>query len=172
MKNESHNRFDVVDSLFRKYSERILNYISSRINNHEDAENLAQDVWLRILESEVELSPDTARSYIFRVATNLINDYLRALYIRKGASEELQYANEYAATSTPDAEVSARQIAEMELRKVSTLPKQRRIIYTMSRFEDLNVAEIAERLSLSFRTVENHLRMGRHDVRNYISSIA
>lgn len=42
----------------------------------------------------------------------------------------------------------------------------------MSRYEEKSVGDIADELSLSLRTVENHLRMGRRDVREYIAAIA
>ncbi len=40
----------------------------------------------------------------------------------------------------------------------------------MSRYEEKSVEDIASELSLSFRTVENHLRLGRRDVRQYMSA--
>ena len=42
----------------------------------------------------------------------------------------------------------------------------------MSRYDDMPVSDISERLSLSARTVENHLRLGRSDIRSYMSAIA
>ena len=166
------NGFANVEVLFREYSDRILAYIRSRINNQEDAENLSQDVWMRILENDGKICMETAKSYIFKIASNLINDYLRTLYARLGAQEEIQRTHSIEYNRTPEQEYSAKQIEKMEHQRIECLPKQRRIIYIMSRFQEKSVAEIADSLSLSFRTVENHLRMGRRDVREFISAIA
>ena len=38
----------------------------------------------------------------------------------------------------------------------------------MNRFEDKSIADISSELNLSHRTVENHLRIGRHEIREYI----
>lgn len=161
-----------IDELFRKYSERILNYISTKIGNREDAENLSQDVWIKILEAKVDVCAETALSYLYRVASNLINDYLRRLYVRLDSREEIErnYADQQ--PLTPAQNAMACELAALEEQRVECLPTQRRIIYIMSRFEDRSVSDIASELSLSFRTVENHLRMGRRDVRDFISAIA
>ena len=42
----------------------------------------------------------------------------------------------------------------------------------MSRYDGLSIDEISEATNLSGRTIENHLRMGRRDVRQYIVAIA
>lgn len=172
METTATSKFAQVEVLFRQHSERVLNYIKSRINDHYDAENLAQDVWMKIMESDSVLCMDTVVSYLYRIASNLINDYLRNLYNRMGVKEEMLQNSSCNNYVTPESEYSARQIEEFENKKIKRLPKQRRIVYIMSRFQDKNVAEIAESLSLSFRTVENHLRLGRRDVRDYISAIA
>lgn len=172
MKTQPAAKAISVESLFLQHSERIFNYIRSRIENYEDAENLAQDVWIKLLESKVEITADTALSYIYKVATNLINDYLRRLYVRIEAREEVERSYSERSSISPAQEFMAREIALMEARRVECLPAQRRIIYKMSRFDEMAVADIAESLSLSFRTVENHLRLGRRDVRNFISAIA
>lgn len=172
MENSLSNRFTQIDILFRKCSDRVLNYIKSRIPILEDAENLSQDVWMRILENDNTLNLDTAVSYIFRIATNLVNDYLRNLYVRKGAHEELGKTQSTVSSLNPEEDLYVKQLSQLESGKIECLPKQRRIIYVMSRFEDKSVSDIADSLSLSFRTVENHLRMGRRDVREYMSAIA
>lgn len=161
-----------IDALYRKYWQKILGFISSRIDNRADAENLAQDVWVRIIESESEIYADTAQSYIYKIAVNIINDYLRQRYARPVFEVSEDLWNEIAMVETPQETLEAMQLAQIERERVKCLPPQRRIIYMMSRFEELPVLEIADRLSLSSRTVENHLRLGRHDVRDYIKALA
>lgn len=172
MEENSTSRFSQIEVLFRKYSDRILKYIRTRINSLEEAENLAQDVWMRIMESDVAICVDTVLSYLYKIASNLVNDYLRNLYSKKGAHEEISKHQPTLSDITPEEDLCVKQISDLEAKRIECLPRQRRIIYTMSRFEDKSVSDIAELLSLSFRTVENHLRMGRKDVREYLMAIA
>lgn len=158
--------------LYNENFNRILSYISSRVNDSWRAEDLAQDVWLRLLTSNKEISSDTALSYIYTIARNLVNDYLRNYYSAQEAGMEM------AGTATDTDPVNAEcmmiadELAAQEKQRVERLPAQRRIIYVMSRYEEKSVSDIAGELSLSLRTVENHLRMGRHDVRQYLAAIA
>lgn len=167
MKN-SDTRHDLLTRSYVDHYRRVLGFIASRINCEEDAENLAQDVWLRLLEYDKALSEDSILSLIYTVASNLVNDYLRRLYRSRAAVEELRGFSGEADWSGESA-VMARDIARLEKKRVECLPPQRRIIYIMSRYDNKSVDDIAGELSHSFRTVENHLRMGRRDVRTYMA---
>lgn len=135
-------------------------------------------VWLRLLEYDREISADSITTFIHTIARNLVNDYLRHHYhvteahsdIRRSAISIADQEAEYAYSIEP--EIYARDLAEKERERVECLPKQRRIIYVMSRYDCLSASDISERLQLSVRTVENHLRMGRNDVRSYLGAIA
>lgn len=172
MEKSNSDRFLLIDQLYRRHSDRILSYVRTRINSIEDAENISQEVWMRLMESETDICIETIMSYLFRIATNLVNDYLRRMYVRQEIDRDIIDGFVDVSEVTPEHELEALQLSQLEMGRIECMPQQRRIIYKMSRFEEKTVNEIAESLSLSFRTVENHLRMGRHDVRNYISAIA
>ena len=67
-----------------------------------------------------------------------------------------------------ECKVFAQEISKLEIMKANSLPEQRRVIYMKSRFECLSAEEIAAEMSLSKRTVEGHLLMGRKQVREFI----
>ena len=99
-----------------------------------------------------------------------MRDYLRSLYVRQSHADLSDVENE-AIDTTPETDFYVHQIMELEQRRVECLPPQRRIIYMRSRFDDMEVSDISTELNLSARTVENHLRLGRRDVREYLRAV-
>lgn len=171
METTYRSNHELIEDCYTKMSSKILGYISSRIEIEEDAENLAQDVWVRLLSCGKALSESTISSYIYTVARNLINDYLRRHYLAMGVQDTLIAGMDDMEIS-PEHDICARDLAAFEMKRVECLPPQRRTIYKMSRFDEQNLEEIADTLQLSLRTVENHLRLGRRDVREFIAAIA
>lgn len=172
MKDSASRNDSLIAASYRDNFERVVRYIDSRINNTWDAENLAQDVWVRILTCGSELTPETMVSFIFAIARNLVNDYIRHYYCVRESHEALTLEASSMTVDSPESAVSAADLAAHEMKRVECLPDQRRTIYVMSRFEGKRVDEIADYMSLSLRTVENHLRLGRRDVRTYLAAIA
>ena len=65
---------NLIAKCYADNSARVQAYIASRINSYADAENLAQDVWLRLLEYDKPLTAETMIPLIYTVASNLIID--------------------------------------------------------------------------------------------------
>lgn len=167
MENSTLTTSQLIADSYVGYHRQVYLYILHKVNSQEEAEDLSQDVFLRLMEYKQMLRPDTVKFFIYTISRNLVNDYLRRYYKKQEISS---YMYDHAETCTSDTEsrVISNDLAALEQCKLSVLPAQRRKIYTMSRFEDKSIADISSELNLSHRTVENHLRIGRHEIREYI----
>lgn len=167
MENSS-NKFDCIVTLsYNKYHRIILNYITYRITHKYDAEDLAQDVFIRLLDYKQMLRPDTVKYFLFTIARNIVTDYIRRYY-KKQELTSYMYESAVACTCEEESRIIAKDIFNLEKRQLLSFPTQRRMVYTLNRFENQTISEISERLNLSKRTVENHLRLGRKVMRAYI----
>ena len=77
-----------IGSLFEEYYDRIVRYIFIRINDQNEAENLGGDVFLKALKSLDSYRGDREqmRAWLFRIAHNLVVDYVRKMSKRKAVS--------------------------------------------------------------------------------------
>ncbi len=165
------NRIKLSDRLiteyYEEYRQSVFFYINRRIEDKDDAEDLTQDAFLRLLEYRMMIRRDTLKRYLFTVVRNLVNDYLRRYYKRQEIDRYL-YDTLPVTTVEPESRMVADEIRKLECRRVSALSEQRRKVYVLSRFYDKSVLDISKDLNLSYRTVENHLFISRREVRDFI----
>lgn len=167
MENKVCYSYSLIAEAFEEYRPQLMSYIKCRINNVEDAEDLFQDTFLSLLDYEKLIRRDTIKSFIFTIAKNLIIDYLRRFY-RKQEMTSYMMENISIQVNSSESSLLAKDLGRLERLMVLKLPLQRRQIYYMNRYLYMSSTEIATKLSLSKRTVENHLLLGRRDVREYI----
>lgn len=158
--------------VYVQYHPQVLRYIAWRIADKEEARDLAHDVFLRLLEYTPAQYQSDLRFLIFRIANNIVNSYLRRYYVRK------EYADDYTAsastyTSTVDIlpEIYAHDISMLEQNIASGMPKQRRAVYSLRRYQEKTADEIAQILSLSRRTVDTHLYLAFKVMRNKMKAV-
>jgi len=167
-KTENAVSFELlVERSYTEYRSGIQTYIANRINHRYDAEDLAQDVFMRLLDYKQMVRPDTVKYFLFTIARNLVTDHIRRYYKKQ---EIDMYAYDVMSHSTNETEETchANDLALLEQKKLKTFAPQRKTVYTLSRFEENSIGEIAQKMNLSPRTVENHLLLGRKEMRNYI----
>lgn len=163
--NHITNHF--LTEIYVVYRPLVFRYLSYKLNDCQEAEDLAQDAFLRLLEYQSMLRPETVRSFLYTIVRNLVTDYLRRHYKKQ---EVMACMYEGLATSVEDMEsaVIAEDLSCQEKKQVNKLSPKMRTVYSMSRFEEKTAAEISEKLCLSKRTVEGYLLTGRKIVREYI----
>ena len=157
----------VVGDAYRKYRHDVFFYVYGRIGRKEDAEDLVQDTFLRLWSAGRPLSEDTLKRLLYTIARNLVTDYLRRFYKRQEVMEYVGGAEESFCAGT-ESRVIMDELRCLLWRKLSELPVRRREVYMQSHFRGRSSADIAEKMNLSKRTVENHLLAGRKEIRTYM----
>ena len=167
MKQNPEKQEHLIELAYISYRERVLRFIQCRINDGDEAEDLTQDVFVRLIDCKQMLSEVTLQNFVFTIARNLVNDYLRRHYKWQEISAYLIEVTSALCSETEN-RIVARDLASHEQFRLLHMPKQRATIYRLSRFEEQDAGTIAESLNLSKRTVENHLRLGRQEMRSYM----
>ena len=152
------------DQLIDRYQGDIYRMIFYRIHRQMDAEDLTQDVFVRAFRSISRLrEPDRFRSWLYRIAVNRINDYLRKKRVRsifQSADEgpEIQpEADEHREKPEALEQVLIEDFWRQVERIAQKLSKMEREVFMLRFMDDLNIAEIAQILKKSESTIKTHL---------------
>jgi RNA polymerase sigma-70 factor (ECF subfamily) len=148
---------EAFDALFRRWSAPLLRYLNRMVWDRAAAEELVQEVFLRVHRSRERYSPDARFStWIYRIATNLaLNELRRPRYraIHQSADAEgAQPIRDLAAA--PDDVAHARQLSERVEAEMNRLPEKQRAALWLAAVEGMSYAEVAEALEVSEKAVK------------------
>ena len=161
----SHAAFKV---LFMKYFPVVKYFIANLIKSETVAEELAQDVFVKIWEQRIRLHViKSFNSYICKMAKNMSLNYLEHKYIEALYLEKYQGETSFSI----EEDYFAKELELFVELAVKNMPTKRKTIYEMSRKNGLSNDEIALKLGISKKTVENHLNIALNEIRKLISTL-
>lgn len=142
--------------LFDKYFDSVRSYLFYRGAGIDEASDLAQDVFLRLWEKQIEVDPKTAIGLLYKIAGDMyISKYRRAKL-------EMNYLNSLTndrVDISPEDELKHKELFTNYKKALASLSEKQRTVFLMSRMEGLKYHEIAERLKLSVKAVEKRMNI-------------
>ena len=145
------------EQLFKSHFKALHAYANVILKDEDDADEIVQNIFLKFWEKRNLLNVQTSlKAYLYKC---VYHDSLNFLKHRK---IKIKY-KDFAAYTMNEEHLPASSKVEMtELEynlglALNELPEQCRTIFQMSRFEELKYREIAERLGLSIKTIENQM---------------
>ncbi|MDR0430256.1 MAG: RNA polymerase sigma-70 factor [Tannerellaceae bacterium] len=152
--------------LFMKYFPKMKYFISHFVKSDAVAEELSQDIFMKIWENREKLSKiQSFNSYIYRMSKNISLNYLEHKYLEDVYLESYQEETE----TSIESELYAREIELLEQLTIDQMPSQRKMVYVMSRKKGMKNEEIAAVLGISKKTVENHLNLALKEIRKVLT---
>ena len=145
------------EQMFKKHFKALHTYANTILRDEIAAEEIVQNVFLRLWEKRDHLQIQTSvKSYLYKCVHNDTLNQLKhqkvkvryedhAMYFMKGQKEETFH------------KIGLNELEECLQKSLNELPEQCRIIFQMSRFEELKYKEIAEVLDIPIKKVENQI---------------
>lgn len=168
LKNGSRKAFD---EIYGMYARRLLAYCKQYTKSWEDAEEIVQDVFVRLWNSRATIrQEETLRSLLFIIARHYLINAYRAK-VNSPVYEEYVACRAELAAGTSPCPLEYEDFLQKLRIALEKLPSTQRKIIELSRLKELSNKEVAEKLALSEQTVKNQLSQGLKSLRDELGKI-
>jgi len=167
--------------IFRNYYQPLYHLSVHYLQDEDEAKGVVQEAFIKLWEIRNELQPDSnLRNFLFTLVKNNCMNILKRRQILLKHHEQIRWMEmhyQYQSLSgMNDNYLEFEELKEKIAIAVQRLPEYCRVVFEMSRFDDLKNREIAEKLGVSQKTVEAHLtralKILRKELKDYLPLIA
>ncbi len=158
-------------ALFERYCTRVLNTAYHFLGDKDAAQDVAQDVFVKIYTSPKAYRPDAPFStWLYRVIANACFDELRkckrsSIIVPEETAESVPDP-----APSPEAQAESNELAREVRAALASLPENQRIAVVLQRYEGLSYRQIADVLNMRLPAVESLLFRAKHTLRARLSS--
>jgi len=149
---------------FRTYDKQLHRYLARRLTQRQDAEDLAQEVYLRLLRIDAAKRVEKPVAYIFGIASHVIADFKSG---SKPGHERLEEREDESdeRTSSPDDLAERLNLQQQLERAFARLPRTHALVLIAHKHCGLSYEETAAELGISIHTVEKYLTQAKAVIR-------
>ena len=162
------NNNQLISNYYSEHRDEIINFIAVRIMDATEAEDIVQDIFLRLLRGHHLMTPDTIPALVYTMARHAVSDHYRRRRVYEEYEHYIQASDFKPQTLDIESIYSAQQIVERMERSLARLPKACCEIYRLHIYDGMKVSAIAKELSLPYKQVENRLGQARKAVRQQL----
>lgn len=154
--------------IFERYRNDIYTYAKTLLRSDVAAEEVVQEVFLRIWQKTDQLNPDLSlRAFLFTMCRNLCFDALRKIANNKKLCEEIFYTTETSHNQIQDG-LFDQEYEQIKQGAIEKLPPKRKLIFQMSREREMSYEEISTELGISTSTVKSQMNKALKHMRNQL----
>jgi RNA polymerase sigma factor (sigma-70 family) len=150
-------RAQEVERLFRDHNEALVRYLTLRLHSRQEAREVAQEAYVRLLQLERTDVSSFLRAYLFRIAGNLAIDRLRRRATELRAYEAELFSGLFERPPEPEALALERERVAQVREILQELPEAVREAFLLFRTQEMDQVSIAARLGITDRMVRNHI---------------
>lgn len=172
--NLKEGSIEAFEKIFTSYYATLVNYANTILKDWETAEDIVQQVFISIWEKKQTLEIHSSfKAMLYKSVYNACLNFIKKEQVRSNyAQESLKQPIEQASMEHSFLQKELQTKIETAIEQ---LPEQCAKIFKMSRIEQLKYAEIADRLGLSIKTIENQmgkaLKILRVQLKDYLPLI-
>lgn len=169
LKQDNERAFE---SLYDQLAKRLFHFVYNKVRRKDTTEEILQEIFVSLWNNRKTLEITTSiDAYLFGAAKNKIMTYMRSEQVRKRyAAEFTRFAQERYDNSVQE-QLDVVDLQVIVETKISELPDKCQAAFRMSRMEHTPIAQIAEKMNISTRTVENYITQALRHLRTHFSGL-
>jgi RNA polymerase sigma-70 factor (ECF subfamily) len=152
----SESASGAIAELFRKHNRLLIRFLAVRLGSYQEANDVAQEAYARLLELERPNAIGFLRAYLFKIAGNLAIDRIRARAVVRRA-DTLELFEQEGDADCLEREIDAAQEARRFWDSLQELPRHYRQAVVLNRIRDLSCEQIARQMGRTDRTVRRYI---------------
>ncbi|KQC00646.1 hypothetical protein AQF98_08155 [Pedobacter sp. Hv1] len=157
------------EEIYNQYRSKIYTYALKLCKSTVIAEEITQEVFIKIWQKREQLNPELHfGAYLKKIVLNDVLNHLKKVAREKTLQDEL-FSYLSAIKNSSEDRLLEKELLKTYEEAIAQLPPQKKIIYQLSRNEELTHDEIAKKLNISKNTVKNHMVEATKFIRNYVS---
>ena len=169
-----NNSDQAVEVLFKTHYTYLCKVAYRIIPEANTVEDLVQDVFMEIWRKKDDLNINTSiKAYLRKSVVNKALNHIRSQKMK--FDEDERALEEHDSRQNISENLEAGELQKIINNAIESLPEKCRIVFSLSRFEELSYQEISEKLNISKKTVENQiskaLRILRKEVNPYLMPV-
>ena len=171
---------DAFEELVEKYQARLVGILGHMVSNRDQAEDLAQEVFMRVYRARQTYVPGAKFStWLFTIAHNVASNALRKKSRRKEVNltsspsgkvpvRPLDLMAQAKSGLMPTRQVARKEMAAIVQQAIKTLNERQKMALLLSKFEGMSYIEISETMQMSTQAVKSLLSRARNNLKEAI----
>ncbi|MCP4451665.1 MAG: sigma-70 family RNA polymerase sigma factor [Planctomycetes bacterium] len=173
---------EAFDALITEFQDRVVNTCARFVNNLQDAEDVAQNVFIEVYQSVNRFRGQSRLStWIYRIAVTKSLDFVRRMTRKKrmgrvkrligvGLDEEDMSIDPPDSGPSPHEDMETREQAALLNQAISTLPENQRTAIILTNYEQLSQAEVSKIMGNTVSAVESLIHRAKHNLRQKLTA--
>lgn len=145
------------EQVFKTHYKNLYSYAFTILKDEGEAEEMVQQVFFKLWERSEHLSfSGSIAAYLYRAVHNESLNFLKHQKVKESHRLHVAYSMKNG-SEQPQGKIIGKELESKFREALNELPEQCRTVFQLSRFEDMKYKEIADKLDISVKTVENHM---------------
>jgi len=155
------------ESLYQNYSREIYNKLVKMVKNVTLAEELTQDVFVKVWNKREVITIDQPfRYYLLTLTNNIVNDFYRKAARDRKLQDEIIAASTELYNPTEE-QIYYKESKELMDQAINSLPSQQKLVFQMCKIEGKSYEEVSKLLGISTSTISNHIVKATKSIKTY-----